>query len=233
MSYLIYCLLPNGRYMQIFDKVLTAVDDEEREGLQRFSVDIVLKDGSRTRCTGDDIGAALGFIFISSIHFLHESDLRSSMTWALDLCPSDCTSESFLNMLVQGEHHPEVSIRFVSDAVGYGLYADSFIPAHTYIGEYLGIIHTTAKAINAYSLSYPSVEGNYQLDASEYGGIIRFVNHESQPNCEFINIWHESILHVCCITRRGIHVDEQLTVNYGASYWHEMKKSCNLTPLPL
>mmetsp|Transcript_2945 Transcript_2945/g.2939 ORF Transcript_2945/g.2939 Transcript_2945/m.2939 type:complete len:93 (+) Transcript_2945:1-279(+) len=82
---------------------------------------------------------------------------------------------------------------------------------------------------SSYSLNYPTADKSYVIDASEFGSIIRFVNHSSNPNTEFRSILHQGIVHILCITIREIEKDEQVTVNYGQSYWHHR----NINPIEL
>jgi SET domain-containing protein len=66
-----------------------------------------------------------------------------------------------------------------------------------------------------------------KIDAIEYGNIIRFINHSNNPNCQFKRLYHCGINHIICVSLTDVLSDQQLTVDYGSSYWNnrELKPS--------
>eukprot|EP00607_Mallomonas_marina_P009278 CAMPEP_0182418730 /NCGR_PEP_ID=MMETSP1167-20130531/3103_1 /TAXON_ID=2988 /ORGANISM="Mallomonas Sp, Strain CCMP3275" /LENGTH=89 /DNA_ID=CAMNT_0024593075 /DNA_START=581 /DNA_END=850 /DNA_ORIENTATION=- len=71
----------------------------------------------------------------------------------------------------------------------------------------------------AYSVYYPGGDSCLEINAASEGNVMRLVNHSITPNCSFVHILHDHLLHVICMTQREISAHEQLTVNYGESYW--------------
>jgi len=57
------------------------------------------------------------------------------------------------------------------------------------------------------------------VNAFDYGNAIRFVNHSQSPNADFRKVFFEGLVHVVCTTITKVKKGEQLTVNYGKSYW--------------
>ena len=167
------------------------------------------------------------FNFISRLQFLHETDLRHYNSWAIDeirTMEGDIFISRYIAELTEAKVAKDISLRYVSDEIGHGVFAEADLSPGTYIGEYVGIVHSMSTP-NAYSLTYPSADGGFQIDASEYGNIIRFLNHSADPNCEFLHIWLENIAHVVCISSRLVSSGEQLTVDYGPSYWKESNRN--------
>jgi SET domain-containing protein len=58
-----------------------------------------------------------------------------------------------------------------------------------------------------------------EIDAAEYGSVARFFNHSQRPNCEFKRVVSGGLVRVLCCTARGVAEGEELTLNYGSSYW--------------
>lgn len=108
------------------------------------------------------------------------------------------------SMLEKGGILDNLFLRYIPDAgdcaIGYGLFVHERVEIGTMIGEYVGILHTTALIPSSYSLNYPSSDGNREIDASEYGNLIRFVNHSINPNSSFQHFLHDEILHIVCVS---------------------------------
>jgi SET domain-containing protein len=65
----------------------------------------------------------------------------------------------------------------------------------------------------------PSGPDSAEIDAAEYGSVARFLNHSSCPNCVFERVLLGGLLRVICCTSRRVDAGEELTLNYGSSYW--------------
>lgn len=108
------------------------------------------------------------------------------------------------SMLEKGGILDNLFVRYIPDigdcAIGYGLFVHERVEIGTMIGEYVGILHTSALIPSSYSLNYPSSDGNREIDASEYGNLIRFVNHSINPNSSFQHFLHGEILHIVCVS---------------------------------
>jgi SET domain-containing protein len=114
---------------------------------------------------------------------------------------------------------------FISKEMGFGAYADIFIPAWTIVGEYVGVI--SSKSFNTdYAWIYHSkpsdAEGNIlklRVNARTHGNMTRFLNHSDYPNCSVIHVPYKNRWRTLYITNSNIMPDEELTVYYGEIYW--------------
>lgn len=107
------------------------------------------------------------------------------------LCPSgsNCKNQCF-----QRKISPRVKVVFMDEQRGFGLIADEFISAGTFVIEYVGEL-ITENELNRrrnskqklpgnrcfYSISY--LNGLY-IDAEKKGNESRFINHSCDPNCK-------------------------------------------------
>ncbi len=128
----------------------------------------------------------------------------------------------------------DVSIRFVSEDVGWGLFAEEPLEAGDFVGEYCGLVgpgevlpapsgeEASVGFGTDYAWDYPDAwyEGClYEVDAFSAGNEMRYVNHGFNANLE---VEH------CLVNERWIiffkagvpiHAGTQLTVDYGEDYW--------------
>jgi SET domain-containing protein len=58
-----------------------------------------------------------------------------------------------------------------------------------------------------------------EIDADECGSVARFINHSTSPNCTFKRVLLGGLMRVLCCTSRSVAEGEELTLNYGSSYW--------------
>lgn len=70
-----------------------------------------------------------------------------------------------------------------------------------------------------FSVIYTARSGRYNL----FLGPARFVNHDCNPNCEFISLGGSS---VSFRTLRSIEPGEELTVSYGENYFGPQNREC-------
>ncbi len=122
----------------------------------------------------------------------------------------------------------------VSPEMGYGLFAELFIPAWTIIGEYTGVI--TNKTLNTdYAWIYHSKvkdkDGNQmklRVNARTCGNMTRFANHNDYPNCSVIHVPYKNRWRTLYITNTNIIPDQELTVYYGETYWEDRNKKTDI-----
>lgn len=126
--------------------------------------------------------------------------------------------------LIESAYIPKVSIRWISEKVGYGLFTEEDLQENVYVGEYVGLIrknddHTQ---FNHYLYSYPVLDfigRNYVIDASK-GNLTRFANHSFEPNLQPVYAYFSGFYHCIFTTLRPILKGTQLTYNYGKKYWY-------------
>lgn len=125
--------------------------------------------------------------------------------------------------------HPPVSIRFVDEEVGFGVFADKKIPACSYVGEYTGLVQERPpKQLKdkRHCLRYTTWEGkkNFTIDAEQKGNFTRFLNHSSKPNLGVQSIYWRGIPRMIFVSLKEIKEGGQLTFDYGPLFWKEMRK---------
>ncbi len=123
-----------------------------------------------------------------------------------------------------------VSIRWVHEEMGYGLFANTPLKKGDFIAEYVGLIHRRYRIhpnTNGYCLHYPSgylFWKVFMVDAQKHGNYSRFINHSDQPNLYPQVALHTHLLHTLLIAKRPIEAGEELTLDYGRDYWRRRKK---------
>src|SRR5262245_55924190 len=77
----------------------------------------------------------------------------------------------------------DMSIRWIDDTLGYGLFAEQDIEAGDYIGEYTGVVrrrNILFRNYNEYCFSYPTSDVSFRkhmIDPREKGNELRYANH--------------------------------------------------------
>lgn len=120
--------------------------------------------------------------------------------------------------------HPPIEIRYMSDEIGYGVFAAKKIPACTFVGEYTGVIQQKApKELKdkTYTMRYTMWEGkkNFCIDAEKKGNFTRFFNHSSQPNLGLQSVYWRGVPRMIFISLVEIPEGAHMTFDYGATFW--------------
>lgn len=125
---------------------------------------------------------------------------------------------------------PHVSVRWVNPSVGHGLFAQELIRKGLYVGEYTGIVRQNNRRylepLNNYCYEYPVADDigrSYVIDATA-GCLTRFINHSKTPNLDPFHAYWEGFYHLIFIANKNIAPGEQLTFNYGETYWYIREK---------
>lgn len=123
--------------------------------------------------------------------------------------------------------HPSVSIRYIDAELGHGVFAEQKISPCAYVGEYTGIVQERkAKHLKDkfYCLRYSVWEmghRNFVIDAEKMGNFTRFINHSSQPNLGMQSVYLRGLPRMIFVALKEISSGEQLTFDYGNSFWKE------------
>ncbi len=131
--------------------------------------------------------------------------------------------------------HPKVSIRFVDERLGYGIFAEQKISPCSFVGEYTGEIQERKQKHlkdKMYCLRYTVWEmggRNFTIDAEKKGNFTRFINHSAQPNLGVQSIYWRGMPRMIFVALKEISPGVQLTFDYGAHFW----KEAGLTPYPI
>jgi hypothetical protein len=118
-----------------------------------------------------------------------------------------------------------VSIRWIDETFGYGLFAEEDIATGQYIGEYTGLVrkcNLIFDRINEYCFAYPTNAMSFQkhiIDARDQGNEMRYANHSDQNNCESMGVLCDEILHIIIRAIRDVPAGLQLTYDYSGFYW--------------
>ncbi len=238
-SYPIRCILPHDRYVTTSSWKVTSSEDQESL-LQELNYHLNVRevrfyddprrtnfDTSCNTISYSTLGEKFGFEYVPHLIFLHEKDLRE-----LFLNKPDPSENEYFNspevdqlndMVNNGYISPLISIKYIGEIddvdVGYGVFAEEELPAGTFIGEYVGVVHGTCGTSQfvtsmqqevdcrfsdrlSYTCQYPSCDGGLGINAMEYGNVIRFLNHSAVPNAELKYYWGGagSVMHVLCVS---------------------------------
>lgn len=137
---------------------------------------------------------------------------------------------SYLRTKVSQGFVEDVSIAWIDDTIGYGLFAAKALEKESYIGEYVGVvrkINRFSPEYNEYCLHYPSRFFSYNyycIDAEHAGNETRFINHSDTPNLKPVCILDRNLLHIVFFTLRAIAEGEELCFDYGKSFWRKRQK---------
>lgn len=125
---------------------------------------------------------------------------------------------------------PDLTIRWIHESIGYGVFANQPLKKWEYVGEYTGLLrrrHLFWPNINDYCFVYPkewiSLKA-FTIDSEKHGNYTRFINHSDTPNCESVSVLHNGVLHILFRTIQPIAAGEELTYDYGSIYWLRRKK---------
>ncbi len=133
---------------------------------------------------------------------------------------------------------PNVSIRWLDEKIGYGVFAEEDFSPGAYMGEYTGIVRKRkgrADRKNDYCFEYTIGDWVYNpfiIDAKSQGNFTRFINHSEEANLESISVYAHHVMHICFIVSKPIKRGMQLSYDYGDTFWkkrhHAAKRLVNL-----
>ncbi|MFT4551891.1 MAG: hypothetical protein ACI9S8_000512 [Chlamydiales bacterium] len=136
---------------------------------------------------------------------------------------------------IKQQYVADVSIQWIDDTLGYGLFAEKDIKAWEYIGEYTGVVrkrNLIFRNVNDYCFSYPTSVLNFRkntIDAQDKGNELRYANHSDFPNSESNAVLCDDILHIIIRAIRDIPAGTQITYNYTDVYWQSRTRVPNQT----
>lgn len=136
--------------------------------------------------------------------------------------------------LILDSYLSPASVRWVDEAVGYGLFAEETIEKGAYVGEYTGTVRKNNRRyfepLNNYCYEYPvqdEIGRNYVIDASQ-GCLTRFINHSFHPNLQPCYAYWQGYYHLIFLSLCQIEIGEQLSYDYGENYWYLRQKPHDL-----
>lgn len=124
----------------------------------------------------------------------------------------------------------DVSIRWVDETIGYGLFAEKEIFVGDFIGEYTGVVrkrNLIFKNFNEYCFAYPGSIFNlrkHMIDAQTKGNELRYANHGESPNAESMGVVFDNIFHIILRAITDIPASAEITYNYWGSFWFNRRR---------
>ncbi|MGC1879467.1 MAG: SET domain-containing protein [Rhabdochlamydiaceae bacterium] len=131
---------------------------------------------------------------------------------------------------IRGAIYLDLTIAWIDERIGYGVWTNVDIPAHAYIGEYTGVLRRRlffGRWKNRYCFDYNVGEGRksgYVIDAQDHGNYTRFINHSFQPNLEPAAVYCDGVIHIIICAIKPIPAGTQLCYDYGEDYWRKRVK---------
>lgn len=127
---------------------------------------------------------------------------------------------------IEAAYIPQVSIRYLNEALGHGLFLEEMVEEGSYVGEYTGVVRKNDlrryfSPINNYCYEYPVPDDlgkNHVIDATS-GSLTRFINHSFDPNLKPVYVFYEGFYHLIFLAIRRIEKGMQLCYDYGQNYW--------------
>jgi len=143
---------------------------------------------------------------------------------------------SYYRKEIQESFVPKVSIRWVSNVIGWGVFAEQNFQKGDFVAEYTGIVRKSrprADRKNAYCFEYPLTPGipsSYTIDAEKQSGIARFINHAttSHQNLDCAIATLDGVNHIVLFAKEPIAKGTQLAYDYGPAYWSKREKPVDL-----
>lgn len=135
---------------------------------------------------------------------------------------------------IRGTPHLDLTIAWISNEIGYGVWTNQDIPANSFVGEYTGILRKRrfwGRWKNLYCFDYttgPKRSTSFVIDCQDGGNHTRFINHASTPNLQLVSVFYEGIMHVILYAKEDIPAGTQLCYDYGEDYWEKRGKPIDL-----
>ncbi len=153
-----------------------------------------------------------------------ESDLDDLVNKYEFFTPS--TVRQFKKDVNENPIRKDLRVQFISDDIGYGVFATTDIPKDSSIGIYTGEVLHKSKSNLDYSFEWSGIDSNnvwkeLKIDASRTGNATRFINHDDQSkcNCGSLDIMDKNMIpQTLFVAMKAIKKGEQLTINYGLKY---------------
>lgn len=125
---------------------------------------------------------------------------------------------------VKDKKNAKMYLQWISDIVGYGVYADQDIQPGDYIGEYTGVLRPIKDNDNLDYAWYYTLDGpdgkSLVVDGKKQGNELRFINHANDPNLKLVSVLgDDGAFHLAYVAQKGVPKGQQLTVSYGSGYW--------------
>jgi|GEM_PF-572349 len=130
------------------------------------------------------------------------------------------------SLAIEKKQRAPVFVAWISDKVGWGVFAAADIARGDFIQEYVGVLidGLDSNRDKSYAWNILKVPDRTLLfiDSKYEGNEMRFGNHSDQPNVEsLLAPGRDGRYHLCYVAKEDIKQGQQLLVNYGPVYWKE------------
>lgn len=227
-NYPVRCIIPSDRFWIVTDKVPVEIE-KPSEDLCADAISYYDSNGTKTKLLCNEIGSMFCFEYIQRIVFLHEREFRECIYQTVENRDHEWCMR-MKDKVLQNETRSDISLRYIGVMngidVGHGVFSELYIPAGSYIGEYVGLvssINETTVREDHYNFQYPCCDGGLEINGREYGNLMRFINHSVEPNAEFRAVNVDDVMHVVCVLAVDLPPDTQITVDYGGAFWMRQK----------
>jgi hypothetical protein len=125
---------------------------------------------------------------------------------------------------------PKLYIKFISDDLGFGLFADQNFKKDDYVGEFCGTITSNPDpSSDNYNYSYLD-DTDIVIAPRKIGNELQFANHSKNANVDWKHIVGiDNKEHVIFVAVNAIKKGEQILIDYGDDYWKSSeRKKINL-----
>jgi uncharacterized protein len=129
---------------------------------------------------------------------------------------------------IQQGIHPCMTVRWIDEEVGFGVFAAERILPCMFVGEYTGLIqerkskHVRESNYCIRYTSWPMGKRLHVIDAENFGNFTRFINHSDHPNISLVCTYWRGMPRLIFISLKEISDGEQLTFDYGKTFWKQL-----------
>lgn len=158
---------------------------------------------------------------------IFDMDFKASDKYLSDVAGHDLSTDLYGADIANQTLMP-MSIRWIDNRVGHGVFAEDDLAEGGFVGIYGGEVRDRLLIGNKdYAWSYPAETlegGKISLNACMKGNELRFINDGQDPNCyaKFV-IGLDNLWHACYLAAKDIKKGDQLLVSYGPAYWDTRK----------
>ncbi len=183
----------------------------------------------------------LRFHFLSQIDFESPEERREIQQRGLKKLENQGVSQESLDLgsqfikNIESAYIPSVSIRWIDEQVGHGLFLEEGLDKGAYVGEYTGVVRKNDRRyfepMNHYCYEYPVLDESgrsFVIDATQ-GNLTRFINHSSRPNLQPVTVFHNGFYHLIFLAKHPIEKGSQLSYDYGQNYWSIRTRAVELS----
>lgn len=185
------------------------------------------------KCSVQQFEERMNIKYLPHLHFTSYASLKeviSNCPWILKSSrwgEENRTLGTLYQKEIKEGKVADVTIQWIDDVLGYGVFSNRDLLPGTYIGEYTGIVRRLNRLHpdhNAYCFHYPTRFWSWKyfiIDALHAGNEMRFINHSNTPNLQPQCIVDRGMLHLVFLAAQPIDKGMQLTFNYGPDFWQQ------------